>query len=105
MEMIWLFFKGHYKVHCRNRSHARQIGFWSGCVRDAVYFYPDGHIEEDVIIPSSRLSKARELVGIASGHKICSDSDSVRNMAKPPILKDNDLQEAKNGISPAERRS
>ena len=62
MESFWPFFKGQYKVHCRNRSHAKQIGFWSGCVRDAVYFYPDGHVEEDVVIPDRQLKRAQFLI-------------------------------------------
>lgn len=63
MELIWKFFEGDYKVHCRSREHAKEIGWWSGSVRDAVYFYPDGHIEEDVVIPARQLRRAQILVG------------------------------------------
>ena len=35
---------------------------WTGCVREAVYFYLDGHIEEDVIVPTRLLGQARILI-------------------------------------------
>ena len=105
MEFIWPFFKGQYKVHCSKRDHAKTIGSWSGCVRDAMYFFPDGHIEEDVIVPESRLKNACRLIGIVIDHKISPDSNSVVNKVKMPLLKDNNLQEAKNEISASEQRS
>ena len=103
MQLAWRFTKDAYRVHCCNRSHARQITTWTGCKRHAVYHYPDGRIEEDVIVPKSRLKKACELAGLVNNQKISADSDSARNNAKSPLLKDNNLQEAENGISASER--
>ena len=62
MELIWPFFKGQLVVHCRSRNHARQIASWSGCVRYAVYFCPDGHVEEDIVIPTRHLKRAQFLI-------------------------------------------
>ena len=62
MMLIWPFFKGQYKVHCCVRNHAKEIGLWSGCVRDAVYLFPDGHVEEDVVIPDRQLKRAQSLI-------------------------------------------
>jgi len=62
VELIWPFFKGCYKVHCHCRNHARQIALWSGCVRHAVYCYPDGHVEEDVVIPVRHLRRVKLLI-------------------------------------------
>ena len=66
MDAIWPFFEGTYKVHCRNRSHARQIAAWIGCRRHAVCYYPDGHVEEDVVIPAGFVERARILIGRAT---------------------------------------
>ena len=78
MELIWPFFKGQYKVHCRIRSHAKQIGFWSGCIRDAVYFYPDGHVEEDVVLPSRHLRRVQILLERATLSEKHENSPVVR---------------------------
>jgi len=94
MNLIWPFFKGQYKVHCRTGEIARQIASWSGCIRDSVYYYPDGHIEYDVIIPKKHLDRAKRILACERSESESGDNTTTDN-SNSPSLNDNDLQEAK----------
>jgi len=93
MNLIWQFFKGQYKVHCRTGKHARQIESWTGCERHCVYFYPDGHIEYDVTFPKKHLERVRRILACERS-KSESDDNTIYDNPDLSPLRDNELSVA-----------
>lgn len=64
MSEIWHFQDGKFVVHCRKLKHARKIESWAGCVYFNWYYYPDGHMEIDVIVPRKWVRRAAKVIGV-----------------------------------------
>jgi len=59
---IWRYEGNIYKAHCMDPAVARQIAGWERCERSAVYHYPDGHREMDVLFPGRFYNRVAELL-------------------------------------------
>ena len=57
---IWKWFGSDYKAHCHNKEDYDEILAWTGTRPGGVYYFPDGNMEYDVIIPK-RLHKKTAL--------------------------------------------
>ncbi len=58
----WDYTGDWYKVHCCCPSDCKKIARWGGCFRDARYFFPDGRIEWDVVVPAKLRNRAEKVV-------------------------------------------
>lgn len=59
---IWKWFDGRYKVHCLNKQTQELLLSWSGCESAGIYYYPDGHLGFDVLIPAKHLARVKRLM-------------------------------------------
>lgn len=53
-----------YKAHCADPALARKIASWDGCERSAIYHFPDGHREVDVLFPGKLYNRVAQLLGL-----------------------------------------
>lgn len=63
---VWKWFDNRYKVHCLNKQTQEELLSWSGCEAAGIYYYPDGHLEYDVLIPAKHLVRVKRLMNTDS---------------------------------------
>lgn len=88
---IWEWFDRELKVHCDHKEHYDKILRWKGCKEGGIYYYPDGTIEYDVIIPRKYEARVRNLLQSL----IKSKTSKSGEISAKVVLNDNDLQEEK----------
>lgn len=59
---IWKYQGNTFEVHCTDTSVGRRIASWEGCEKSAIYYYPDGHNEMDVLFPVGLYNRVAELL-------------------------------------------
>ena len=103
MSEFWPFQDGKFVVHCRKLKHARKIESWAGCTYFNRYYYPDDHMEIDVIVPRKWVRRAAKVIGVELETEIASFCSSVQNECEKPLLDDNELEECRFYRSVTER--
>jgi len=66
---IWRYHGNIHKAHCTDVSLARTIASWKGGEKSAVYYYPDGHNEMDVLFPGRLYNRVAGLLKLALRQK------------------------------------
>ena len=73
--LIWKWFNSEYKVYCETKEQYDEMMSWSGSDHGSVYYYPDGHLEYDVIIPRRHIKRAVKFLRLDPKNMDISDVD------------------------------
>ena len=61
---IWTWFDNEFKAYCEKNQNYRQIMSWKGTRHGSTYFFPDGSVRYDVIIPRRLHNRVATLLGL-----------------------------------------
>jgi hypothetical protein len=59
---IWKYQGNTFRAHCTDMSLAKRMAGWEACQKSAIYYYPDGHSEMDVLFPAELYNRVAELL-------------------------------------------
>ena len=62
---IWKWFGSEYKAYCQKKEDYDKIITWSGSRHGSVYYFPNGHMEYDVIIPKRLYKRTALRLGLS----------------------------------------
>lgn len=62
---IWRWFGDEFKAYCADNKDYRKIMTWKGTRHGSTYYFPDGEIRHDVIIPYELFNRTAELLGLS----------------------------------------
>lgn len=60
----WEWFDGEFKAYCADNQDYKRIMSWQGVKEGGTYYFPDGAVRHDVIIPYRLFNKVAELLGL-----------------------------------------
>jgi len=66
---IWPFRPGWHKAFVADSKKARKIAGWKGCRKHATYYYPNGQIVQDVLVPARLRRRACKVMGLPAPSK------------------------------------
>ena len=60
---IWKWSDNEFKAYCEDNKDYRKIMSWKGTQHGSTYYFPDGSVRYDVIIPRRLHNRAAKLLG------------------------------------------
>ena len=60
---IWKWADDEWKAYCKNNADYRKIMSWKGTQHGSTYYFPDGSVRYDVIVPRRLHNRAAALLG------------------------------------------
>jgi len=88
---IWFLSRGRYKAFVADPKKARKIAAWKGCRKHATYYYPNGQIVQDILVPARRYRRACKVMGLPvapkSPGRVAAGKKSGRTAVERGLLK------------------